>query len=53
MSNDDKMIIEKLTEAIRVMSEMEKGYLLGVAETRLAIKQEHLSSSSKVDIVTA
>lgn len=40
MSEREKMILEKVSEAIHAMSDFEKGYFLGVAETRLTDKKE-------------
>lgn len=46
MSEKERFVLEKVSEAIQSMSEFEKGYFLGVAETRLADKKEQSNKSS-------
>lgn len=40
MSNSEKKIIKTISEAIKNMSEFERGYLLGVVESRANMKEE-------------
>lgn len=47
MSEREKEIISSIENAISNMSEFDKGYLLGIAETRANQKKEERSSDSR------
>ena len=52
MIEREKITAINVSEAIHAMSDFEKGYFLGVAETRLATKKEQ-SSKQLDECVTA
>lgn len=41
MSNREKEILNTFVEALPVMSDFDKGYVLGIAESRLKDKKEN------------
>ena len=46
MNEKEKITAINISEAIHAMSDFEKGYFLGVAETRMATKKEQSNKSS-------
>ena len=47
ISNKEEKIMENICEAVNNMSDFEKGYLLGVIESRAADKEEKKGKDSK------
>lgn len=48
MSNREKEILNTFVEALPVMSDFDKGYVLGIAESRLKDKKENEDSAPPV-----
>lgn len=48
MSEKEKRIIEAVAEALPNMSDFDKGYMLGVAESNRAKKQEEARNDNEV-----
>lgn len=47
VSEKEKKILETINEALPKMSEFEKGYLLGVAETKAEEKKQELPTEKE------
>lgn len=48
MSNREKEILNTFVQALPVMSDFDKGYVLGIAESRLKDKKENEDSAPPV-----
>lgn len=50
MSEKEKRIIESVAEALPNMSDFDKGYILGVAESHKAIEKAHVKESAGAEL---
>lgn len=50
MSENEKRIVDSIAKALSRMTEFEKGYMLGVAESRLSEKREKQQEKIQKDL---